>query len=172
MEAYFPSLNYRNLPYIPRHLRDLPGIPQGLQDMFPVTYQYPFLYCPLFFRHYYQHTPVWCEWMFPWVCPIPSLYLGVLQYSLYFGSELPDDSPLKWISEIYGQHISFRAVFYLQVSHCNLIFNKKISDAYVIFSITTWWPTIVLGENGTDVVLLHNHLFHIKLFHLNRLSLP
>ena len=62
--------------------------------------------------------------------------LGVLQDSLYLGSEFTEVTPLQWLSEMAGQYISCRVRFFLQVFHCNPIFNKNISDAYVLFLIT------------------------------------
>ena len=143
----------------------------GFTGYVPVTYQYTFLYCPFFFRHSSQHTPVGCEWMLHWVCPSQSLYLGVLQYSLYLGSELPDGSPLQCISEISGQHISCWVVFYLQVSHCDIIFNKKIW-CVCDFSDYHLMACYCYGDIGTVVFLLHNRLFHIKILHFNKVSWP
>ena len=62
---------------------------------------------------------------------------GVLQYSLNIRSEFTQFSPLKLFGKVVGQHFSRRSIFDLQVPHRYSILNQSLSDAYVLFPIST-----------------------------------
>ena len=111
-----------------------------------MTYKYPFLSCPFFFHNYSQNTTVGWEWILPWLCNIPSLYLRCptrfpVSWLWIYWRQPPWNSLVKCLDSIFP----VRWDFYLQVFHYNPIFNKNISDTYFLCpipSITSLYSSV------------------------------